>query len=195
MSRPTGHSNRRIELPVAGQSDLRVPTGVHHPTVSSTIAGGESVQDPIDRTVEPSSQVVMTTEQPTEETAPSSPGLRGHAETTALGPRPPKSGISQSSPSVPGEDRLKTLGFSESVIKRIVILRAASTQKHRRSQWNIFLAWTTEKKLNPLDASLPLLTSFMEYLFRERGDSVRTILNNTSQQYPFTGSHKWGMKY
>ena len=110
----------------------------------------------------------------------SSPGLKGHAATTTLGPQPSKPGVSQSSPSVPGEGRLKALGFSKSVIKRIETSRASSTRKHYRSQWDLFLAWTTEKKLNPLDASLPLLTSFMDYLFRERGVSVRTILNYKS---------------
>ena len=34
--------------------------------------------------------------------------------------------------------------------------------------------------MNPLDASFPLLSSFMDYLFRERSVSVRTILNYKS---------------
>ena len=42
------------------------------------------------------------------------------------------------------------------------------------------MTWATEQKLNPLDASLPLLTSFMDYLFRVRNVSIRTILNYKS---------------
>ena len=89
--------------------------------------------------------MVIIIEQPTKETTPSSLGLKGHAETTALGPRPPKSEISQSLPSMPGEDRFKALGFSESVIKRIKISRASSARKHYCSQCDLFPVWTTEK--------------------------------------------------
>ena len=142
---------------------------MHNTRVSATVEGGAAIQGPISGAVEPSSEVAGVAEQLPEETSVSSPGLERHAATTALGPQPSQPGVSQSSPSVPGEGRLKALGFSESVIKRIETSRASSTRKHYRSQWDLFLTWTTEKKLNPLDASLPLLTSFMDYLFRERG--------------------------
>ena len=81
---------------------------------------------------------------------------------------------------MPGEGRLKSLGFSDSVINRIGKSRASSTRKHYKSQWDLFVTWSTEQKLNPLDASLPLLTNFIDYLFRVRNVSVRTILNYKS---------------
>ena len=79
-----------------------------------------------------------------------------------------------------GEEHLRRKGFSTSVIKRIQASRALSTRKHYRSQWDLFVAWATEKGLDPLNASLPLLTDFMEYLFKVRNVSVRTILNYKS---------------
>ena len=167
IPRSTSLGGRCAELPVAGKSAIRVPTGMHHTKVSATVKGGETIQGPISGSVEPSSEVAGIAEQLPEETSVSSPGLKGHAATATLGPQPSKPGVSQSSPSVPGEGRLKALGFSESVINGL--RRASSTRKHYRSQWDLFLTWTTEKKLNPLDASLPLLTSFMDYLFRDRG--------------------------
>ena len=181
MPGPSSLSDGCAELPVAGRRDVCVPTGVHNTRVYATVEGGASIQGPNSGAVEPSSEVAGAAEQLPDEISVSSPGLERHAVTTSLGPQPSEPGVSQSSPSVPLEGRLKALGFSESVIKRIETSRASSTRKHYRSQWDLFLTWTTEKKLNPLDASLPLLTRFMDYLFRERGVSVRTILNYKSE--------------
>ena len=58
MSRSTSHSDRCAELPVAGRINIRVPTGMHHTTVYSTVKGGEAIQYPISGTMEPSSEVV-----------------------------------------------------------------------------------------------------------------------------------------
>ena len=119
-------------------------------------------------------------QQPAEKETDSVPSGTGSTTPATLGPQSsePQSGKSPSG--VPGEERLKTLGFSDNVIKRIGKSRASSTRKHYRSQWDLFVAWATEQKLNPFDASLPLLTNFMNYLFRVRNVSVRTILNYKS---------------
>ena len=92
----------------------------------------------------------------------------------------PEYRVGESASGVPGKGRFKLLGFSDNVINRIGKSRATSTRKHYKSQWDLFVTWATEQKLNPLDASLPLLTSFMDYLFRVRNVSVCTILNYKS---------------
>ena len=106
---------------------------------------------------------------------------RGPASpTTALGPRV------RASPSIGppadtfGEDYLRQQGFSDSVIERIRNSRALSTRKHYRSQWELFVSWAVAKHLDPMNASLPLLTEFMDYLFRVRQVGVRTIANYKS---------------
>ena len=106
--------------------------------------------------------MVGSPEQLSEETTPTSTDLAGDASSATLGPRASPSPGSRPTPGMPEEERLKALGFSDSVIKRIETSRASSTRKHYPSQWELFLAWTTERKLNPLDALLPLLTSFID---------------------------------
>ena len=82
--------------------------------------------------------------------------------------------------SFPGEEQLKSQGFSEGVIQRIQNSRSLSTRKHYKSQWTLFVGWATRKGLDPLNASLPLLAEFLDYLFNERKVAVRTILNYRS---------------
>ena len=63
------------------------------------------------------------------------PGDESPAATTTSGPR-------QSKPKpvnlrlVPGEGRLKELGYTNNVIERLENSRASSSRKHYRSQWN-----------------------------------------------------------
>ena len=129
---------------------------------SSTSEGGASIQGPAASTLEPASNVVGSTEKLSEETAPASIDIAGDASSATLEPHASQSPGSGPTPGMPVEVRLKALDFSDSVIKRIESSRASSTCKHYQYQWELFPAWTTERKLNQLDASLPLLTSFMD---------------------------------
>ena len=62
--------------------------------------------------------------------------------------------------------RMKDQGFSDRVVYMIEKLRALSTKAHYKSQWDLFFAWATDKGLDPFQASLPLLTDYLEYLIR-----------------------------
>ena len=75
---------------------------------------------------------------------------------------------------------MKDQGFSDRVVDRIEKSRTLSTKAHYKSQRDLFVAWATNKGLDPLQASLPLLTDFLEYLFKVRQISVRTIKNYKS---------------
>ena len=130
--------------------------------------------------MEPTGEVVTHAQQPTKEENDSIPGGARHTTPTTLESQSPESRVSEPASGVPGEGRLKLLGFSDCVINRIGKSRATSTRKHYKSQWDLFVTWATEQKLNPLDASLPPLTSFMDYLFRVTNVSVRTIVNYKS---------------
>ena len=165
---------------MASEGDVCISSDVHSATVSDTSEARETVQDSPSTAVEPASEVVTHSQQSTmEENDPISGGT-ALATYTTLGSQAPEPRVSQPTPVVPGEGRLKSLGFSDNVINRIGKSRASSTRKHYKSQWDVFVTWSTEQKLNPLGASLPLLTNFMDYLFRVRNVSVRTILNYKS---------------
>ena len=94
----------------------------------------------------------------------------------------PSSGSASATPStvVSRRQRMKDQGFSDRVVDRIEKSRALSTKAHYKSQWDLFVSWATDKGLNPLQASLPLLTDFLQYLFKVRQISVRTIKNYKS---------------
>ena len=64
--------------------------------------------------------------------------------------------------------------------------RAISTKAQYKSQWNLFMGWCEANGLNPRQASLPLLTRFLLYLFNDRNLSVRTIKN-----YQSALAHHW----
>ena len=168
------------KLPVAIGSNVCVSTDVHSGTFSATSQDRGAIQDSPGSAVEPTGEVAAHSQQPTGEASDSISSGARNATPTTLESQSPESRVSEPTSGLPGEGRLKSLGFSDNVISRIGKSRAASTRKHYKSQWDLFVTWATEQKLNPLDASLPLLTSFMDYLFRVRNVSVRTILNYKS---------------
>ena len=176
----TSVSSRCTKLPMAIEGDVCVSSDVRSGTISATSENRGAVQDPPGTAVEPTGEVATHAQQPAGEENDSIPSGARHATPTTLGSQSPESRVSEPASGVPGEGRLKLLGFSDNVINRIGKSRATSTRKHYKSQWDLFVTWATEQKLNPLDASLPLLTSFMDYLFRVRNVSVRTILNYKS---------------
>ena len=168
------------KLPVAIGSNVCVSTDVHSGTISATSQDRGAIQDSPGSAVEPTGEVAAHSQQPTGEASDSISSGARNATPTTLESQSPESRVSEPTSGLPGEGRLKSLGFSDNVISRIGKSRATSTRKHYKSQWDLFVTWATEQKLNPLDASLPLLTSFMDYLFRVRNVSVRTILNYKS---------------
>ena len=69
----------------------------------------------------------------TEEENDPIPGGTGLAASTTLGSQPSEPRVSNPASGVPGEGRLKTLGFSDNVINRIGKSRASSTRMHYKS--------------------------------------------------------------
>ena len=167
-------------LPVVHAGAVRVPsinTDISIPRASVT---GERVQSAASSTTVFTREVVTSTQQPGSSEGDTFPPIPGFVTTAPLGLPTPEPGISTPTPVVPRRDILRKEGFSNSVIKRLEKARAQSTVHHYASQWKLFEAWCNEHKLNPLNASLPLLTEFLEYLFKERKVSVRTIKNYKS---------------
>ena len=84
----------------------------HPATVSATSEDREAVQDSPDTAVEPASEVVTHSQQSAEEENDPIPGGTGLAASTTLESQPPELRVSKPASGVPGEGRLKTLGFS-----------------------------------------------------------------------------------
>ena len=100
------------------------------------------------------------------------PATLGSHSNTAIPLQPP--------PDLYSAEWLKSQGLSDRVVARVLEARALSTRKHYKSQWDVFVAWCVSLQLDPLNASISLLTRFMDHLFNERKVSVRTIKNYRS---------------
>ena len=81
---------------------------------------------------------------------------------------------------MPGELRLKALAFSDSVIKRIETSRASSTRQTLLISVGIVPGMDKKETESNWMLRCHLLTSFMDYLFKERKIRVQTILNYKS---------------
>ena len=179
---PGRKSNRRGRpaLSLAGKDSVRLPSDVHSTSRTQQNAIGSPVQDP------PGPVLVATRQlDPDVElaSAPLRTSVSSHAdvgEATALGSRASGSASVEPSAVVSREDKMRQMGFSEKVICRLDKARASSTRKHYKSQWDLFESWAVKNGLNPLDAGLPLLTQFLEYLFTVRKVGLRTIKNYRS---------------
>ena len=66
------------------------------------------------------------------------------------------------------------------------------TKKHYKSEQTLLLAYAIELKLNPLQASLPLLIEFLEYVFSNFQVNIRTLKN---QHSAITFHRKAGLSY
>ena len=161
----TSASSRYTKLPMAIEGDVCVSSDVRSGTISATSENRGAIQDPPGTAGEPTGEVATHAQQSAEEENDAIPIGARHATPATLGSQSPESRVSEPASGLPGEGRLNLLGFSDNVINRIGKSRATSTRKHYQLQWDLFVTWATEQKLNPLDASLPLLTSFMDYLF------------------------------
>ena len=102
---------------------------------------------------------------------------------TALGTQLPLSQVSESKDAVFGEERLRSLGYAEVVIKRLLLSHATSTKKQYKSQWVLFTSWATQLRATPCDPTTPslkMLAEFLTWLFQERKLSIGSINNYRS---------------
>ena len=118
------------KLSVAIEGDVCISSDMHPATVSATSEDREAVQDSPGTVVEPASEVVTHSQQSTKEENDPIPGGAGLATPTTLGSQPSEPRVSKPASGVPGEGRLKTLGFSDNVINRIGKSRTSSTRKY-----------------------------------------------------------------
>ena len=69
-----------------------------------------------------------------------------------------------------GKERLRELGYSEEVIKKLELSHASSTRRQYKSKWTLFVAWSS-RQTPPLDPTSPsevALAGFLTHLFDER---------------------------
>ena len=179
---PRRESNRRgrPSLSLAGKDYVRLSSDVHSTSRTQQNAIGNPVQDSPGPVLVAARQLDPDVELAS---APFRTSVSSHADvgaSTALGSRTPGSASIEPSALVSREDRMRQMGFSDKVISRLDKARASSTCKHYKSQWDLFESWAVKNGLNRLDAGLPLLTQFLEYLFTVRKVGLRTIKNYRS---------------
>ena len=66
-------------------------------------------------------------------------------------------------------------GFSEAVSKRIATPHRNSTSKLYESKWNVFKDWCKQRKIDPLNPTVPDIADFLLHLFEIKNLSVTTI--------------------
>ena len=81
-----------------------------------------------------------------------------------------------------GKERLRELGYSEEVIKKLELSHASSTRRQYRSKWTLFVAWSSQQTppLDPTSPSEVAMAGFLTHLFDERKISVGAIRNYRS---------------
>ena len=163
-----------------GGDSVRIPSPISHVEVSTAPGEGGQSEGITSDSVVPSGQVDTSASLPPSGVVDAIPSGSSPTPPTSLAPHPGSSVIVQPAPSVYSAEWLSSQGFSQRVIERIMGARALSTQKHYKSQWDVFVGWSVTKKIDPFNASLPLLAEFFDFLFREREVSVRTIKNYRS---------------
>lgn len=179
MPRPRGLGDRCDDMQVATGNHLRISTSPSDMATDRETSGGGELQSFTGNDVVRSGEMDTGTVRPPNSSDSVLPATPATAMPAALGTHAP-SQHDGSETDMFGEAFLKKQGFSDRVIARIQSSRATSTRKHYRSQWELFVAWATERKLDPMGASLPLLAEFLEYLFKIRKVAVRTIANYKS---------------
>ena len=147
-----------------GRSDVCVPSDMHSATFPTTSEVTKLPPSLDSSSVEPLRQMVVPVDQLQEEMSNQVPSDGDTLAPITFASRPPETRSTESATVLTREGRLKATKFAD-VIERLENSRASSTRIHYRSQRELFKAWTAERRLNPLDVSLPLLTNFMDYLF------------------------------
>ena len=76
-----------------------------------------------------------------------------------------------------GKERLRELGYSEEVIKKLKHSHASSTHRQYKSKWTLFVAWSSRQtpSLDPTSPSEVAMAGFLTHLFDERKISVSSI--------------------
>ena len=179
VSRRSRSRNRRLKGTVAKRSSVRVSSQLSVERPSSQVIEGAGLSPSVSSSMDSPSVVDPSSQSVSEDTGIVLPSVSSPPTTTPLGLSVSRQ-IGGSPTDLFDDKWLKDKGFSDSVIKRLSSSRAATTNKQYKSKWVYFVHWAGENKYNPLDASLPLLTEFLDHLFRVRGISVRTISNYRS---------------
>ena len=162
-----------------------------------TVSRPDRLPTPTDSALEPGSEVGSsnTITQPVIRAIV--PHIPAVVDTTTLGVQIQESQGGKPSPGVLGKERLMEKGFSESVINRLNLSHATSTQKQYKSMWTLFVGWATELEPTPKDPttpSIPLLADFMTHLFEHRNLSSGSI-NNYRSAIAFSGNDYRAMTY
>lgn len=177
LPRYSGSRNKCTDLSVATRGSVCLSSSVHSVAVSRKVEIGKTVSSSVSSPVVTTCKMGTVIEQPTNTPSNKVSVVSKATLSTSLGVCVSKPTSPKSNTILPRRERMKLQGFSDSVIERIDKSRAVSTKKHYNSQWNLFVSWAMERKFDPLSASLPLLAEFLDYLFKIRKVSVRTILN------------------
>ena len=180
LPRREGNRRRRPSLSVGGQDPIRLPSDVHSAGRVQQDAIRSPVQDFPGPSLVAARQMDPGPEFSSASVRASVPSHTGVGTSAALGSRASGSASVEPTAVVSRKDRMRQMGFSDKVISRLDKARATSTRKHYKSQWDLFKSWAVKNGLNPLDAGLPLLTQFLEYLFTVRKVGLRTIKNYRS---------------
>ena len=181
-----GRSDKRAKRTMAERSAICVSPSVPAETVVKPMSATREVSDATSDTVESTRKVGSHPKLAQHPFGRRRASKRSVGPSASLGVCPSKSPKPKLKAVVSPREKLKEDGFSARVIDRVVTARALSTTKHYMSQWRLFEAWATNSKRDPLNASLPLLAEFLEYLFKDRKVSVPTILN-----YKTSIAHFW----
>ena len=179
-----GMGDRRAKVcPARTGGNVRIsprqPSARLPPKVSRSVR----LSSPTGSTVEPGGEVVPSIAIPQPVVGTGVPNIPTVADTATLGIRIPKSTNGKPTPGVFGKERLIEKGFSESVINRLNLSHATSTQKQYKSMWTLFVGWATDLEPVPRDPttpSIPLLADFMTHLFEQRNLSSGSINNYRS---------------
>lgn len=85
--------------------------------------------------------------------------------------------------------KLRDKGFSEQIAQRIAGPQRDSTLKVYEAKWRVFCHWCSLRKINPLNATIPIIAEFFEYLFTTKNrkpstiEGYRTALNRCFLHY------------
>ena len=181
---PQSVGDRCPVMPVAsGVSPVRVPTSTADRTVSSSPSSGKKVPVAAGSAMVTVRQVGTPTELVASLSTDTISSDAQLADPAPLASQLPQPSLGKLDPSFVGEDRLKKLGYSDAVIKRLALAYAASTQVQYRSKWISFVSWAEKQSpraYDPTSPTLLLLTEYLAYLFQDKHLSVGTIANYRS---------------
>jgi hypothetical protein len=153
-----------LELyPSEAGGNVRVPSSMPSAGFPPTVSRPGRLPTPTDSLFEPASEVGSSTTITQSVNHSIVSHIPAVVDTTTLGVRIHDSKGDKPSPGLFGKERLTEKGFSNSVINRLKLSHATSTQKEYKYMWTLFVVWTTKLKptsRNPTTPSIPLLAYF-----------------------------------